>query len=54
MHAVGFVHILMAALVASCCRLLDDKPLLQLTDAIKLIPVYSKPEIALYISKIRL
>jgi len=36
----------MAASVTFCCRLPDvNKSLLQLTDAIKLIPVVPKPEI---------
>jgi len=37
----------MAALIVFCCRLTDvNKSLLQLTDAIKLIPVLPKPKIA--------
>jgi len=37
----------MAASIAFCCRLPDvNKSLLQLIDAIKLIPVHFKPEIA--------
>jgi len=37
----------MASSIAFCCRQPDvDKSLLQLIDAIKLIPVISKPEIA--------
>ena len=44
------VHLLTAASIASivfCCRLPDiNKSLLQLTDAMKLIPIHSKPETA--------
>ena len=48
MHALSrFLHSLMAASVTFGCRLSDiNKALLQCANAIKLIPVLFKPEIA--------
>jgi len=48
MHAVSrFLRLLMATSITFCCRLPDiNEVMLQLTDAMKLTPVLSRPKIA--------